>query len=136
MDKFSQKEARLFGQRIAARMAAKSLTQGAMAKAAGVSQPTVNNLLAGKVLEPKAHVVIGMAKALGCTIEYLMLMDNDVPADIVIDLNRRRQDRDANISTVLNIMEKSNHATRARIRGIVEGFMAQDHDAPKKSQPK
>src|SRR5579884_3230769 len=60
------------GKRIEAIMSARGFTQGQIAVRAGMSQPTVHKIIAGKIEDPALSVVLRIARALGVGVDVLL----------------------------------------------------------------
>lgn len=87
----------LIAKRIAARLDALNITARAASMRAGLGTDGVRNILRGKSESPRSQTLIKLAKALECSLEYLIGADGDVsdapdiPAEgTVADLKVRR----------------------------------------------
>lgn len=73
-----------FRQTLERLMARRGYLQADLAEKAGLSQSQISKLLNGK-REPKLSTLMALAKALGCSLDYLAGIDNPGPDELTQD---------------------------------------------------
>ncbi len=81
---FSESEALKIAKRIRG-LIPEGMSQTTLAKEAGISQPSMSEILAGQTKQFKAKTAASLAKALKCTSDYLLLLRNTPHAQAFSD---------------------------------------------------
>ena len=72
---------RTFGERVARLREQRAWTQAELAEKVGVRTETINRIENGVHTAPRVHVLRALARALGCTTDYLVGMHEDEDED-------------------------------------------------------